>query len=168
MIVVGFTGHSGSGKTTLIEKVLVTLRSRDRTVSAIKSSHHGTDVDVPGKDSWRFRQAGAEEVVLVSDKRWALMKETQESVTLAEILPRLTAVDIVLVEGYKSDESIPHILVHRKAAGLAAPVLTPSVVAVATDDETLELPEGVVRLDVDSPAAVAIFVISLKANRDHL
>ena len=78
MFVVGFTGHSGSGKTTLIEKVLVTLRSRDRTVSAIKSSHHGTDVDVPGKDSWRFRQAGAEEVVLVSDKRWALMKETQE------------------------------------------------------------------------------------------
>ena len=166
MIVVGFTGHSGSGKTTLIEKVLVTLRSRDRTVSAIKSSHHGTDVDVPGKDSWRFRQAGAEEVVLVSYKRWALMKETQESVTLAEILPRLTAVDIVLVEGYKSDESIPHILVHRKAAGLAAPVLTPSV--VAADDETLELPEGVVRLDVDSPAAVANFVISLKANRDHL
>ena len=57
MLVVGFTGHSGSGKTTLIEKVLEALISRDREVSAIKSSHHGTDIDVPGKDSYRFRQA---------------------------------------------------------------------------------------------------------------
>ena len=88
--------------------------------------------------------------------------------TLAEILPRLTAVDIVLVEGNKREASLPNIHVHRKAAGLAAPVQTPSVVAVATDDEMLELPEGVARLDVDSPAAVANFVISLKANRDYL
>lgn len=168
MLVVEFTGHSGSGKTTLIEKVLVTLIARDRRVSAVKSSHHGTDVDVPGKDSWRFRQAGAQEVVLVSDKRWALMKETKETVKLSEILPRLSPVDIVLVEGYKSDETIPHILVHRRGADTAAPVFTDSVVAVATDDETLEIPEGVARLDVNNPAAVANFVISLKANRDHL
>ena len=109
MLVVGFTGHSGSGKTTLIEKVLEALISRDRKVSAIKSSHHGTDIDVPGKDSYRFRQAGAQEVVLVSDQRWALMRETEEPVSLKEILLRLSPVDIVLVEGYKSEENIPHI-----------------------------------------------------------
>ena len=168
MLVVGFTGHSGSGKTTLIEKVLSTLVARDRKVSAIKSSHHGTDIDVPGKDSYRFREAGAEEGVLVSDRRWALMKETKETVQLSEILSRLSPVDIVLVEGYKSVEDIPHILVHRKDAGLEAPALTSSVVAVATDDDVLELPEGVARLDINNPAAVANFVVSLKANRDHL
>lgn len=168
MLVVGFTGHSGSGKTTLIEKVLATLVARDRKVSAIKNTHHGTEIDVPGKDSYRFRQAGAQEVVLVNDRRWALMKETREPVALAEVLARLSPVDIVLVEGYKSDENIPHILVHRKNAGLEAPNITKSVVAVATDDENLTLPEGVARLDVNSAAAVANFVVSLKANRDHL
>lgn len=168
MLVVGFTGHSGSGKTTLIEKVLEALISRDRKVSAIKSSHHGTDIDVPGKDSYRFRQAGAQEVVLVSDQRWALMRETEEPVSLKEILSRLSPVDIVLVEGYKSEENIPHILVHRKDAGLQAPVLTSSVVAVATDDDSLALPEGIAKLDVNNPVAVANFVVSLKANRDHL
>ena len=164
MLVVGFTGHSGSGKTTLIEKVLEALISRDRKVSAIKSSHHGTDIDVPGKDSYRFRQAGAQEVVLVSD----LMRETEEPVSLKDILSRLSPVDIVLVEGYKSEENIPHILVHRKDAGLQAPVLTSSVVAVATDDDSLALPEGIAKLDVNNPVAVANFVVSLKANRDHL
>lgn len=168
MLVVGFTGHSGSGKTTLIEKVLEALISRDRKVSAIKSSHHGTDIDVPGKDSYRFRQAGAQEVVLVSDQRWALMRETEEPVSLKEILLRLSPVDIVLVEGYKSEENIPHILVHRRHAGLQAPVLTANVVAVATDDDSLALPEGIARLDVNNPVAVANFVVSLKANRDHL
>lgn len=168
MLIVGFTGHSGSGKTTLIEKVLETLRARDRKVSAVKRSHHGTDIDVPGKDSYRFRKAGAEEVVLVSDCRWALMKETDAPVGLDEILSRLSPVDIVLVEGYKSEENIPHILVHRKAADLAQPIFTPGVVAVATDDESLQVPEGVTRLDLNSPAAVANFVVSLKANRDHL
>ena len=168
MLVVGFTGHSGSGKTTLIEKVLEALISRDRKVSAIKSSHHGTDIDVPGKDSYRFRQAGAQEVVLVSDQRWALMRETEEPVSLKEILSRLSPVDIVLVEGYKSEENIPHILVHRKDAGLQAPVLTSSVVAVATDDDLLALPEGIAKLDVNNPVAFATFVLSLRANRDHL
>ena len=168
MLVVGFTGHSGSGKTTLIEKVLEALISRDRKVSAIKSSHHGTDIDIQGKDSYRFRQAGAQEVVLVSDQRWALMRETEEPVSLKEILSRLSPVDIVLVEGYKSEENIPHILVHRKDAGLQAPVLPSSVVAVATDDDSLALPEGIAKLDVNNPVAVANFVVSLKANRDHL
>lgn len=104
----------------------------------------------------------------MSDQRWALMRETEEPVSLKEILLRLSPVDIVLVEGYKSEENIPHILVHRRNAGLQAPVLTANVVAVATDDDSLALPEGIARLDVNNPVAVANFVVSLKANRDHL
>lgn len=168
MFAVGFVGPSGVGKTTLMEKVLARLVSRGRTVSAVKSTHHDTDLDSPGKDSWRYRTAGAKEVVLAGDKRWALMRETEgQKVSLQEILSRMDAVDIVLVEGYKGEEGIPRILVHRKNCAQALRML-PGVAAIATDDPDLEIPEGIARLDINSPGAVANFVVTLKADSDHL
>ena len=168
MFAVGFVGPSGGGKTTLMEKVLARLVSRGRTVSAVKSTHHDTDLDSPGKDSWRYRTAGAKEVVLAGDKRWALMRETEgQKVSLQEILSRMDAVDIVLVEGYKGEEGIPRILVHRKNCAQALRML-PGVAAIATDDPNLEIPEGIARLDINSPGAVANFVVTLKADSDHL
>lgn len=172
MLVVGFSGQSGVGKTTLMEKVLARLVSRGRSVSAIKSTHHDTDVDKPGKDSHRYRTAGACEVMLVGPERWALMKETHGEPTLEEVLRHMDPVDIVLVEGYKSEEGISRILVHRK--GLVkdkpaeAPVFAPGVVAVATDEEDLEVPEGIVKLDINNPGAISNFVVTLKAQSDHL
>lgn len=168
MFAVGFVGPSGVGKTTLMEKVLARLVSRGRTVSAVKSTHHDTDLDSPGKDSWCYRTAGAKEVVLAGDKRWALMRETEgQKVSLQEILSRMDAVDIVLVEGYKGEEGIPRILVHRKNCAQALRML-PGVAAIATDDPNLEIPEGIARLDINSPGAVANFVVTLKADSDHL
>ena len=168
MFAVGFVGPSGVGKTTLMEKVLARLVSRGRTVSAVKSTHHDTDLDSPGKDSWRYRTAGAKEVVLAGDKRWALMRETEgQKVSLQEILSRMDAVDIVLVEGYKGEEGIPRILVHRKNCAQALRMLR-GVAAIATDDPNLEIPEGIARLDINSPGAVANFVVTLKADSDHL
>lgn len=168
MFAVGFVGPSGVGKTTLMEKVLARLVSRGRTVSAVKSTHHDTDLDSPGKDSWRYRTAGAKEVVLAGEKRWALMRETEgQKVSLQEILSRMDAVDIVLVEGYKGEEGIPRILVHRKNCAQALRML-PGVAAIATDDPNLEIPEGIARLDINSPGAVANFVVTLKADSDHL
>ena len=168
MFAVGFVGPSGVGKTTLMEKVLARLVSRGRTVSAVKSTHHDTDLDSPGKDSWRYRTAGAKEVVLAGDKRWALMRETEgQKVSLQEILSRMDAVDIVLVEGYKGEEGIPRILVHRKNCAQALRMLA-GVAAIATDDPNLEVPEGIARLDINSPGAVANFVVTLKADSDHL
>lgn len=168
MFAVGFVGPSGVGKTTLMEKVLARLVSRGRTVSAVKSTHHDTDLDSPGKDSWRYRTAGAKEVVLAGDKRWALMRETEgQKVSLQEILSRMDAVDIVLVEGYRGEEGIPRILVHRKNCAQALRML-PGVAAIATDDPNLEIPEGIARLDINSPGAVANFVVTLKADSDHL
>ena len=167
MFAVGFIGQSGVGKTTLMEKVLARLIDRGRSVSAVKSSHHDTDVDKPGKDSWRYRTAGASEVVLVGPERWAIMHETREPASLEEMLARMTPVDIVLVEGYKGEEGIPRILVHRHGYDLPQE-LVDGVMAVATDDEALRLPEGVTRLDINSPGAVANFVVTLKADSDHL
>ena len=162
MLVVGFVGSSGAGKTTLMEKVLAVLVARGQRVSAVKSTHHDTDVDKPGKDSWRFRKAGASEVILAGRERWALMRETPEGeMSLSELLSRLAPVDIVLVEGFKSEEGIPRIGVARKAFGKPLPPSS-DYVAVATDDEMLELPAFARRLPVDEPEAVADFVEELK------
>ena len=167
MFAVGFIGQSGTGKTTLMEKVVARLVSRGRRVSAVKSTHH--DTDQPGKDSWRFRKAGANEVILAGKDRWALMKETPEAeVPLSELLKRLEPADIVMVEGFKADASIPRILVWRNRPEAEPFALEEGVVAVATDDETLVLPEGITRLDINSPGAVANFIITLKADSDHV
>src|ERR1700751_2766459 len=118
MKVIGLAGWSGAGKTTLLTRVVPLLRGDGLRVSVIKHAHHRFDVDVPGKDSWRHRQAGAEEVLVSSGLRWALMHELRgaREPRLPELLTKLSRVDLVIVEGYKSE---PHrkIEVHRAANG---------------------------------------------------
>ena len=98
-----FAGYSGAGKTTLIEQVIPRLVAHGLRVSLIKHAHHEVDVDHPGKDSWRHRQAGCSEVMLVSGSRWALMHELREAPepSFEEQLARFSPCDLVLVEGYK-------------------------------------------------------------------
>jgi len=105
MKVFGFAGYSGSGKTTLIERVLSQLIAHGLQVSVIKHTHHDFDLDRPGKDSYRHRVAGATEVLLVSDKRYAVLHELRDEPrpTLDALLARLVACDLVLVEGYKRE-----------------------------------------------------------------
>jgi molybdopterin-guanine dinucleotide biosynthesis protein B len=131
----GFAGWSGSGKTTLIERLIPRLRARGLTVSLIKHAHHAFDVDRPGKDSYRHREAGATEVLLTSSTRWALMHELRGAPEpgLAEQLGRLSPCDLVLVEGFKF-AAIPKLEVHRPSTG--QPLLhprDPHIVAVASD-----------------------------------
>lgn len=169
MFAVGFIGFSGAGKTTLVEQVLAILVARGVRVSAIKSSHHNTDVDRPGKDSYRYRTAGATEVMLVGPERWALMSETPEnSLDLQSALSRMTKVDIVLVEGYKSDASIPRIAVCRRDYLSDKELNLDGVVAVATDDSNLVIPEGAQRLSINDAEGVADFILQLKAQSDHV
>jgi molybdopterin-guanine dinucleotide biosynthesis adapter protein len=118
MRIIGFAGWSGSGKTTLLAKIIPHLVTRGLTVSSVKHAHHGFDVDTPGKDSYLHRMAGATEVLVVSNVRWALMHELRDrrEPTIYELLTKLAPVDLVLIEGFKS---APHarIEVYRKAIG---------------------------------------------------
>ena len=116
MRVFGFAGYSGSGKTTLIEKLVPLFAARGLTVSLVKQTHHDFDIDQPGKDSWRHRQAGCREVLVTSNRRWALMHELRDAAepSLEQHLAHLSPCDLVLVEGYKR-EPIPKLEIHRKS-----------------------------------------------------
>lgn len=135
MKIFGFAGFSGSGKTTLIEGVTPVLVGRGLRVSLIKHAHHDFDVDRPGKDSWRHRQAGCGEVVVASRKRVALMRELRDDPepALDELVRMLAPCDLVLVEGYKH-APIPKMEVRRQACPAEAlHPADPWIVALASD-----------------------------------
>jgi len=135
MKVFGIAGYSGSGKTTLLEKLIPCFVARGLRVSVIKHTHHGFDIDRPGKDSYRHREAGAGEVLLSCGDRWALMHERRggDDIGLDELLRRLSPCDLVLIEGFKQ-EPVPKLEVHRRENG-KPPLFPgrPDIVAVATD-----------------------------------
>jgi molybdopterin-guanine dinucleotide biosynthesis protein B len=168
MKVVSFAGYSGSGKTTLVEQLIGCMRMRGLRVSVVKHAHHTFDIDQPGKDSWRHREAGAFEVVVASNQRLVLQRQfekpTQLSVhhLLAEVYD---GVDWVLVEGFKQSDLLK-VEVWREAS--AQPVRYPDddfVVAIATDSAHA-LPEPTQRpvLDLNDPDAVCEWLL---ANEDR-
>jgi molybdopterin-guanine dinucleotide biosynthesis protein B len=162
MKILGIAGYSGSGKTTLIEKLVPILVEAGLRVSLVKHAHHEFDVDQPGKDSWRHRHAGCSEVLVSSDRRWALMHELrgEPEPTLQEQLRHFSPCDLVLVEGWKHDP-IPRIEVHR--AGGGRPLLYPDdphVLAVATDEP---LDTALPQFHLDDARGIAAFVLDFLA-----
>lgn len=159
MKVFGIAGWSGSGKTTLLEKLIPALTARGLKVAVIKHAHHGFDIDKPGKDSYRHREAGAVEVLLSCNERWALMHERRAEAepTLAELLGHLSPCDLVLIEGFKQ-EPVPKLEVHRPAHGKPPLFAERSdIVGVATDGEVAtDLPV----LPLNDIAAIADFVMN--------
>jgi molybdopterin-guanine dinucleotide biosynthesis protein B len=170
MRVVGFAGYSGAGKTTLVTALVARLRATGVRVSVIKHAHHQFDIDQPGKDSHRHREAGAFEVLIASDRRLAKMREYElpAEPSVHQLLLELHDCDWVLVEGFKHAD-IPKLEVWRSANG--KPVLYPHdafVVAVCADAaSTLPEPTGLPRLDLDDPDAVLAFLLSDPARYDH-
>ncbi len=135
MRVIGFAGWSGSGKTTLIVRLIPALIARGLSVSTLKHAHHSLEIDKPGKDSYAHREAGAREVLVASAKRWALMHELrgEDEPRLADLLARLSEVDLVIVEGFKR-EAHAKIEVHRAIVG--KPLLYPddrNIVGLVSD-----------------------------------
>lgn len=155
--IIGLAGWSGAGKTTLMVRLLPCLIGRGLSVSTLKHAHHRFDVDVPGKDSFEHRRAGAAQVMVASGVRWALMTELRSArePTLPELLARMDPVDLIIVEGFKRDAH-PKIEVHRAAN--AKPWMRPEmpgIVAVASDvPPPYELP----RAHLDDVEAIASLV----------
>jgi molybdopterin-guanine dinucleotide biosynthesis protein B len=136
MRIFGLAGWSGSGKTTLLAALIPELAARGLTVSTIKHAHHEFDIDRPGKDSWRHRQAGAREVMVASSRRWALMHELRDAPEppFEDLVARMSPVDLLLVEGWKWHPH-PKLEVHRPSLGksLLYPE-DPHIVAIASDE----------------------------------
>lgn len=150
----GIVGRSGSGKTTLITALIVMLNARGLRVSTVKHTHHGVDLDRPGKDSWLHREAGAHEVLLAGEARWALLHERRDAppARLEELLARLEPVDLVLVEGFAS-YGCPRLEVQRSAiAGRSGKrplwLDDPGIEAVASDQPIENCDRICLQLDV--------------------
>jgi molybdopterin-guanine dinucleotide biosynthesis protein MobB len=158
MKVFGVVGWKNAGKTGLMERLVTEITGRGFTVSTVKHAHHTFDVDHEGKDSHRHRVAGAQEVLLASRNRFALMHELrdEDEPTLAELLAKLAPVDLILIEGYKRDAH-PKIEAFRGETN--NPLIAtddPTIRAVASDTPmTLDCPV----FDLDDTTSVADFIL---------
>ena len=159
MKIFGMAGWSGSGKTTLLVRLIPEITGRGINVSTVKHAHHDFDIDRPGKDSYEHRHAGATEVLITAEHRWALMHENRGAPepSLEELIARMSPVDLVLVEGFKT---YPHdkLEIYRKSAGKPLLCVKDShVVAVASDGPVPAAKVPVI--DLDDIAAIADFIL---------
>jgi len=159
MKIFGFAGWSGSGKTTLIEQLIPRFVKRGLKVSMIKHAHHSFDVDQPGKDSYRHRQAGCSEVMVVSDRRWVIMHELrgEPEPSLEDQIERISPCDLLLLEGHKH-HPLPKLEVWRSENG--KPLLHPQdghIVAIASD---IALETRLPRFDLDDYDDIGDFILS--------
>ncbi|WP_026380685.1 molybdopterin-guanine dinucleotide biosynthesis protein B [Afifella pfennigii] len=157
--VFGITGWKNSGKTTLVARLVAEFCARGLSVSTVKHAHHAFDVDQEGTDSFRHREAGAREVMLVSSYRWALMHELagEEEPPLAEIVARLSPCDLILIEGYKRERHFK-IEVRRGEgkSGQALAASDPTILAVAADHDAQT--GGLPLFDLNDIAGIADFI----------
>jgi molybdopterin-guanine dinucleotide biosynthesis protein B len=159
MRIFGIAGHSGMGKTTLLERLVPEISCRGNVVSLIKHSHKNIDIDRPGKDSYRLRESGCKEVLLLGNDRWALMHELrgQDEPELGYLLERMQNCDIVLIEGFKTG-GFPKLEVWRESVG--KPMLWPywpGIRAVASD--TSVIVESLHTLNLSDSRAIADYVV---------
>jgi molybdopterin-guanine dinucleotide biosynthesis protein B len=170
MKVIGFCGYSGSGKTTLVEQLIERFRLAGQRVSVVKHAHHAFDIDHPGKDSWRLREAGAFEVVIACDRRLAMIREYEVlgRPTVHQLLAELLECDWAFVEGFKHADLLK-LEVWR--ADMDKPVQyanDPYVVAVVTDSaDRLPVPTQLPLLDLNDADAVAAYLMQSAARYEY-
>jgi molybdopterin-guanine dinucleotide biosynthesis protein MobB len=165
--VLGFCAYSGTGKTTLLTQLIPELNRRGLRLAVLKHAHHDFDVDTPGKDSYEMRKAGAQQVIVASHMRWALMTEdpVEGDPDLIYLLKQLDTnkADIVLVEGFKK-LALPKIELHRAAHGKTfIHIQDENIIAIACCNDT-QLPTSLLRLDINNINQIADFVIQYKNN----
>jgi molybdopterin-guanine dinucleotide biosynthesis protein B len=160
MRVVAIVGRQGSGKTTLIERLIPALHSRGLTVSTIKHTHHHhIELDVPGKDSYRHRLAGASEVIVASDSGWARIAAKAAPASLADLLAELRPVDVVLVEGFKQLEGLRRVEVCR-GDGAPLALVDPGIAAVAVPGGVPPAGYSGMTLALEDTSALLKFILS--------
>ena len=159
MKIYGITGYKNAGKTGLMERLVTEITGRGFTVSTVKHAHHSFDVDHPGKDSFRHRQAGASQVLLSSRNRWALMTELRgaDEASLDDLLAQLTPVDLVLVEGYKRDRH-PKIEAYRGETGHPLIALGDETIKAVASDTALDVTQPL--FDLNDTKAIADFILA--------
>ena len=160
MKVYGVTGWKNAGKTTLVERLVTEISGRGLTVSTIKHAHHSADIDEPGRDSFRHREAGAREVILATPERWALMHELRGAPEpkVEDLIARLAPVDLVIIEGFKRAPH-PKIEAHREEMG--HPLMAgenPTIRAVASDISHIDVAVPV--FDLDDIRGIADFILA--------
>jgi len=161
--VVGFVAYSGTGKTTLLKKIILELRAKNLKLGVIKHAHHEFDIDIPGKDSYELRHAGAKQMLVASKNRWALVTETPDEKDEADLMKLLKQLDhekldLILVEGFKH-ENFDKIELHRPSLG--KPVLYPddnNIIAIITDEDNAinsQLPI----MDINNVTSITEFLV---------
>ena len=160
-MILGLAGWSGSGKTTLIKNLLPELRKINITVSTLKHAHEGFDIDKPGKDSYIHRESGAQEVLISSNRRFALMSEyKKEELSLEKLIKKLRPVDLIIVEGWKK-EKMKKIEVFRRE--INKPLLAnkdKNIIAIATNDKNIKIKDRTL-LDLNDYKNIAKFIEKL-------
>lgn len=157
MKIIGITGWKNSGKTTLVCKLVSHFKEYGYSVSTIKHTHHHVEFDQPKKDSFKHREAGAQEVILASHNRWAMFHEQEEEIGLEAILPKLAPVDVLLIEGFKNHDH-PKIQVYRGRENEELLIgKKNNIVAIATDDPTVK-GLSVPVLDLNDVQQIAEFI----------
>jgi molybdopterin-guanine dinucleotide biosynthesis protein B len=167
MKIFGIAGHSGMGKTTLLERLVPEIASRGLVVSLIKHSHKNIDIDRPGKDSYRLRESGCKEVLLLGNDRWALMHELRGAPepSLDYLLDRMQLCDLVLIEGFKHGD-FPKLEVWRESVGQHTLWPDwPGIVGIASDTPPTSATQrsvtpGLAQLDLADIASIAEFVLA--------
>lgn len=154
--VIGFSAFSGTGKTTLIERLVACFKKKGICLAVIKHDAHDFVMDYPGKDSWRFTEAGADIVVVSSPVKTAVIEQRPR--TLEEVIACVQNVDLILVEGYKQ-KNLPRVGICRKAAGKGLPCCAADYIAVVTDDEKLVAQCSGPCFGLEEAAALANFLL---------
>lgn len=149
-------GRSDTGKTTFMEKLIQELVQRGYKVGAVKSDTHGFDIDIPGKDSWRFAQAGAKSTTIIGPDKYAIIQKTEHKREIEDVIPLIEDVDIILVEGYKAS-SRPRIEVIRKEKGTE--IISPSEYLIAIVSDVKGLNASVPVLDINDFQGVVDIIV---------
>jgi len=165
-LLVSVEGDSGAGKTTLIEKLLNELSRRKYIVAAVKHCPHGFDLDVKGKDSWRFAEAGAKGVFLTSPGRIGLIEDTEHIPTLKNIAESyFSNFDIVFGEGFGKEKGVEKILVFRKGVSERVPYPQDDILALVSDFE-VEVEKPIFK--PDDVSGIADFIEQLLAQESRV